>query len=200
MSELEPDQRGAALQVRLARREDCEAIAAVHVTSWQAGYAGLFTAAYLASLSVAERAESWLGILEGSASSTFVATAAGVVVGFVTFAHCRDRDATRERGEVWALYVSPARWSTGTGQALWEAARVRMLHHGYSEVSLWVLARNARGRRFYGALGFEPEQHSEQSFERGGTQLQEVRLRFSRMSAWPCIEQAARLAGGGVKR
>lgn len=178
------------MQVRLARREDSNGIAAVHVESWQAAYAELFTATYLASLSVADREQSWAGILESSASSTFVATLGGAVVGFASFARSRDRDAPNDRGELWALYVAPTSWSTGVGWALWEAARVRMLHQGFAEVSLWVLAGNTRGLRFYGSLGFVPESHPEQSFERGGIKLREVRLRFSHMSASPSIERS----------
>src|SRR3982751_5628079 len=109
------------MELRLARRDDSSGIATVHVQSWQAAYAGLFTPSYLASLSIAEREQSWAGILEVSASSTVVATANDTVIGFICFARSRDRDAPADRGEVWALYVSPSGWSTGVGRALWEA-------------------------------------------------------------------------------
>ena len=181
----------ANMDVTAARREDCHAIAVVHVESWQKAYATLFPAEYLAALSVADREESWLSIIDGSASRTLVAKRDGTVLGFVSFGHCRDQGAGGHRGEVWALYVAPQAWSSGVGWALWEAARVHMLHQGFAEVSLWVLSGNTRGLRFYESIGFRREPHSEQFFERGGARLSEVRLVFNAMSASPSIERAA---------
>lgn len=177
------------MQVTAAQREDCPALAAIHVGSWQAAYASLFPAEYLASLSVAERTESWISILEVGASRTLVAKRAGQVLGFVSFGRCRDEGASANRGEVWALYAAPQAWSSGVGWALWEAARVQMLHQGFAEVSLWVLSGNARGLRFYESVGFRCEPQSEQYFERGGAKLAEVRLVFTGMSANPSIER-----------
>jgi hypothetical protein len=136
------------MRVTSARLEDALALAQIHVASWQAAYVGLFPAEYLASLSVAERQERWQTILVGSTTRTLVAWHEGQVVGFVSFGRCRDAGSPACRGEVWALYASPAAWSTGAGCALWEAARVQMLHAGFTEVSLWVLSGNARGLRF----------------------------------------------------
>ena len=175
--------------VTAARSEDCLALATIHVASWQAAYASLFSPDYLASLSVPERQKSWLALLETAASRTLVARREGEIVGFVSFGRCRDEGAPPDRGEVWALYAAPEAWSTGAGWALWEAARVQMLHAGYGQVSLWVLSGNLRGLRFYEAVGFRREPQSEQSFERGGTTLQEVRLVFEHMSAHPSIER-----------
>ena len=58
------DKALADMQVTAAQREDCRALALIHVTAWQAAYASLFPAEYLASLSVADREESWTSILE----------------------------------------------------------------------------------------------------------------------------------------
>ena len=90
------------------------------------------------------------------------------------------------------MYVAPNAWSTGTGWALWEAARVQMLHAGIAEVSLWVLSGNDRAQRFYRAVGFRRDTEATQYFERGGVKLTEDRLVFARMSADPAIERAAK--------
>jgi len=177
------------MHVTAARREDCRAIASIHVASWQAAYVSLFPARYLDSLSVSERERSWLAILEAHASRTLVAKRDGQVLGFISFGRCRDEGAAADRGEVWALYAAPQAWSVGAGWALWEAARVQMLHAGCTEVSLWVLSGNARGLRFYEAAGFRRDPGSEQCFERGGATLEEVRLVFAPMSAHPCVER-----------
>jgi ribosomal protein S18 acetylase RimI-like enzyme len=179
------------MQVTAARVEDCGALASIHIRAWQTAYASLFPAEYLASLSVAGREKTWVATIEAGASRTLVARRNGEVVGFVSFGRCRDEGAPANRGEVWALYVSPDAWSTGAGWALWECARVQLLHAGYAEVSLWVLSGNARGLRFYEAVGFRKQPESEQYLERGGAKLQEVRLVFEHMSANPSIERTS---------
>lgn len=180
------------VEVTAARLDDCPALARINVASWRAAYASLFPAEYLASLCVADREASWRGIIETSASRTLAARRGGEVLGYITFGACRDAGAAKTRGEVWALYVAPAAWSSGAGWALWQAARVRLLHRGCEDVSLWVLSGNERGQRFYRSVGFEQEAGSAQRFERGGATLTEVKLVFSRMSAEPSVERAHR--------
>ncbi len=184
------------MEVTSARREDARAIAVIHVTSWRAAYASLLPADYLAAMSVEDRAESWAGILETSASRTLVARQDGEVLGFVCVGHCRDQDVAAGRGEVWALYVAPSAWSAGVGWALWEAGRVLMLHRGFGAVSLWVLAGNARGIRFYESIGFRRDIGPAQTFERAGVKLSEVRMVFDGMSASPSVERPARAMRG----
>jgi GNAT superfamily N-acetyltransferase len=60
-------------------------------------------------------------------------------------------------GELYALYVAPAWWSTGTGRALMEHVLTALRADGYPRAVLWVLADNARARRFYGRAGFTPD-------------------------------------------
>ena len=60
-------------------------------------------------------------------------------------------------GELYALYVRPAWWSTGTGRALMERVLARTAAAGYESVVLWVLRDNLRARRFYERAGFAPD-------------------------------------------
>jgi len=57
-------------------------------------------------------------------------------------------------GELYALYVTPAWWSTGAGRALMGSVLSALGGDGYRRVILWVLADNARARRFYERAGF----------------------------------------------
>ena len=59
--------------------------------------------------------------------------------------------------ELYALYVRPAWWSTGTGRALMEKILVRSGAAGYRSITLWVLRDNQRARRFYERAGFAPD-------------------------------------------
>ncbi len=46
---------------------------------------------------------------------------------------------------------------------------------GSRTVSLWVLSKNSRGRAFYEACGFKCVPGSEEVFELGGLQVEEVK-------------------------
>lgn len=57
-------------------------------------------------------------------------------------------------GELYALYVTPAWWSAGAGRALMGSVLTALRDARYSRAVLWVLAENARARRFYERAGF----------------------------------------------
>jgi GNAT superfamily N-acetyltransferase len=61
---------------------------------------------------------------------------------------------TGEVGELYALYLLPAWWSAGVGRALMTSALDSLRGDRYRRVVLWVLADNARARRFYERAGF----------------------------------------------
>ncbi len=71
----------------------------------------------------------------------------------LAFGPCRDEDAAGA-GELFALYIDPARWRTGAGRALLHAARERLRELGFPEAVLWVLCGNDAAERFYAADGW----------------------------------------------
>ncbi|HEX2356272.1 MAG TPA: N-acetyltransferase, partial [Micromonosporaceae bacterium] len=64
------------VRVRPATADDADAIAAVHVQGWQAGYAGIMPADTLAGLDVDERARRWRERLATGAASEFATSVA----------------------------------------------------------------------------------------------------------------------------
>jgi ribosomal protein S18 acetylase RimI-like enzyme len=149
----------ADLTVRPAELTDAEAIARVHVDSWRAGYRGLLADELLAGLSVAERELMWRKRLTGEVAShdehrVDVAVDRGVIVGFVVAGPSEDQDGEARSGEVHAMYVHPDHWSTGVGQALMRSAVDHLAAGGAAQALLWVLASNARARRFYERAGW----------------------------------------------
>ncbi|MDZ7864625.1 GNAT family N-acetyltransferase [Acidovorax sp.] len=165
-----------SLVIRPAQREDAVAIARIHVAAWQAAYAGIIDAAYLAALSTAPRETYWAqAIAQGRPRLLLAQDGGGAVAGWIAFGDCRDTDAPATRGEVWAIYVDPARWSQGAGQALWRQAREQLQEQGKAEASLWVLAANQRAIRFYAALGFAPDPESDRTITVAGAPIDEVR-------------------------
>ena len=77
--------------------------------------------------------------------------------------------------ELYALYVHPAWWSTGTGRALMDRVLAKVRAAGYACITLWVLEANARARRFYQRAGFAPDGARHVLDELGG--VTEIRYR-----------------------
>jgi ribosomal protein S18 acetylase RimI-like enzyme len=145
------------LLVRPARPEDGEAVADLHVRSWQVAYRGLLPDHYLDGLRPEDRMGRYsFGSDDPAAPSTFVATEHDAMRGFVTTGPSRDLDAPGA-GELLALYVDPLAWGLGVGRCLMEHARAQLHETGFRHATLWVLVGNDRAQRFYRADGWLPD-------------------------------------------
>jgi GNAT superfamily N-acetyltransferase len=135
-------------QVRSAKQEDATAIGQAHSEAWRVGFAGLFEPAWLAE-AVRERRTRWqeaLGETRRNGTEVLVSESDGAVTGF---AHFGAGDETATIGEVFALYVRPDSWGTGTAQALTRDALGRLRRQGFERTVLWTPMRAARARTFY---------------------------------------------------
>ena len=168
-----------------AELSDCRAVAQIHVDAWRAAYRQIVDPDYLASLSVERRERMWREAVTSGSPRLLVARDGPSVLGWIAHGACRDADATRAQGEVWAIYVAPASWSLGVGRALLQEALDRMTASGFATASLWVMSGNARAIRFYRSAGFHVEADSEQEFELGEQRVKEVRLSISLAGAGP---------------
>lgn len=163
------------MNIRRASLADARAVAEVHVESWRAAYRDLVPQGYLDALSIDSREKFWRESIERESPELWLAEIESSVVGWVAFGASRDSDAVGRVGEVSAIYLLPAHWSTGIGLKLWLTARGRLIERGFETATLWVFADNARAVRFYRAAGFEPMAGAVQSHERGGKALLEQR-------------------------
>ncbi|HEY7273731.1 MAG TPA: GNAT family N-acetyltransferase [Actinoplanes sp.] len=136
---------------------DVDAVAAVHVRTWQVGYAGIMPDEVLNALDPAVFAESRRSRNAWPGAQTVVAEDDGTIVGFTSFGPHRREHGGSEFvpgiGEIYAIYVTPERWGTGVGRALMTAARDALAAAGDAEMRLWVLTENVRARRFYERAG-----------------------------------------------
>jgi GNAT superfamily N-acetyltransferase len=162
-----------------ATLEDCLEIAQVHVLSWRHTYQDILTADYLAALSVAQREYRWREWVAADSPHVFVAKDEGKVVGFIAFGLSRDKDATANCAEIWAIYLAPSHCSQGIGRKLWLAAHQCLLAQGFKTVSLWVFTENTRAINFYLAIGFKLDPNSASQFTCGGISVDEVRCVFT---------------------
>jgi GNAT superfamily N-acetyltransferase len=141
------------IELRDATTGDAAALTALNVASWRAAYAHLLPEAFLARIDVAAREQRLRGRLADAAQFTVVACVGRRQLGFVTAGPVRD-EPPAQGGEVYALYVDPARTGHGVGSTLLEAAATRLAARGFSRASLWVFTRNAHARRFYEERGW----------------------------------------------
>jgi RimJ/RimL family protein N-acetyltransferase len=152
--------------VRPARPEDSEAIGRVHVAAWRAAYRGLMPDDFLDSLDPAARARRWrAALLEGPGDGRYWAEGHealaliiedddGQVAGINVVGPSR-RQEPAGVGELWMINLEPAAWGRGLATELLGAASDELRRSGYVEAVLWVVAGNARARRFYEREGWK---------------------------------------------
>jgi L-amino acid N-acyltransferase YncA len=142
--------------IREATPSDARAIAEVHVASWRWAYRDDLPADFLDALSVDDRERTWSERLtsDGQAAGTLVAQEQGRVVGFCSFGPCRDDDAMERTAEVMTMYVLEGVAGRGIGRELFTSATDRLRTLDYKQARLWVMASNARSRRFYEQAGW----------------------------------------------
>jgi RimJ/RimL family protein N-acetyltransferase len=146
------------ISVRPATVGDSDQIARAHIRTWQAAYAHVLPAAYLASFDPsvwAQRRRSQIAE-QTPPDECFVAEVDDEIVGHATVGRFRDEAGARDPavGEILAIYVVPEQWSAGVGPALLRAGIDHLVSYGVGEIRLWVIADNPRARRFYERSGF----------------------------------------------
>ncbi len=174
--------------VRYGSAEDAEAISRVRRDAWRAAYAGIITAEIIERATGVpdtdrERAlfvsRPWRRTLV--AEHTPSAAPVTEVIGYASFGPERDVDGAplperaghagspRPRcAELYALYVTPAWWSTGAGRDLMRRVLEETRAGGYPRIILWVLEQNARARQFYERWGFRLDGRSYRADWLGG--------------------------------
>jgi GNAT superfamily N-acetyltransferase len=167
--------------IRSASTADAAQIAAVMRDSWFAAYDGIIAPAIIdrattpdggARVRQSFRMRPWQRMIAAVARQpgrTQADTAAPGIIGYASFGPERDvldmpwpypltsAGSGGEVAELYALYVHPAWWSTGTGRALMDQVLAKVRATGYGCITLWVLEANARARRFYQRAGFIPD-------------------------------------------
>jgi ribosomal protein S18 acetylase RimI-like enzyme len=140
-----------AIIIRAARLDDAGPIARLDVETWQATYAGILGAPYLAGLSPARRETGWTNLLRRDANSVRVAlNGDDELVGFGSCGACRGEP--NFTSEVFTLYVAPDWQNQGIGRSLLLAMFGRLVGQGHSSAVIWVLRENP-ARFFYQRLG-----------------------------------------------
>jgi GNAT superfamily N-acetyltransferase len=163
-------------RIRAARPEDTAELGRVHVRGWQWGYRGQIPAGILDNLDPAERARGWREVMAEPGRGVSILLAEreddGRVVGMASCGPSRQPDG--RTGEVYAIYIEEAVAGIGLGAALLRHAVATLQGQGFERAILWVLATNARARRFYEREGWHADGAAKADDYRGFP-LEEVR-------------------------
>ncbi len=143
--------------IRNATSSDAEAIAHVHIRTWQDAYANIFPQEHLAELSdtLAARTDQWrthITVHEAIPVLVVAEVADGRVVGFAGAGAQTDPEHIYE-AELFVLYILPEFQRKGLGQALFSEVVSALQNLGFSSMLLWVLAQNRSARQFYEKMG-----------------------------------------------
>lgn len=143
-------------KIRVAKPEDANQIAHVHIETWQSAYRGQIPDTYLDSLNIRERTLKWEQILatQDKYSQNYVAIMEDQILGFCTVGQCRDEDKPSTTGELWGIYVKPESMNKGIGSALINRAIEHLKLLNYTDATLWVLTSNTRTRKWYESKGW----------------------------------------------
>jgi L-amino acid N-acyltransferase YncA len=148
------------VHIRVMTGADIHAVSTIRVRGWQSAYVGIVPQCYLDKMSVtrdaAERRR-FFAKSGGRVHNLVAESADGELVGWASLGPYRSQEFPAGVGELYALYARPDRIGTGVGRALITAAVDRATELGWDRLLLWVLAENARARRFYAAAGFAPD-------------------------------------------
>lgn len=140
------------MKIRPETLDDVETVVAMHIRTWQTAYRGMLPDEVLDSLDQAEWVQRRLTTpWDDPDLHALVAEVDGEIVGFVRFGPERQNE---DAGEIYAIYVDPAYWGTGVGDALMRIALETLPH---KEIRLWVLERNSRALSFYARYGLYPD-------------------------------------------
>ena len=159
------------LIVREAKQADADAIATIHVQTWQCAYRGQIPDEYLANLSIEKRKQFWSEATSKphDKSRILVAELDGEVAGFCGGGPSRDEDADKTIGEVYSIYIDQNKMGRGAGTALMKNILTFLKDQGFVKVTLWVLSTNQITKRFYKNHGWKPDGKTKSEINKGIT-------------------------------
>ena len=175
----------ATIVVRPVVASDAAAVGSVHVRAWQAGYAGLFDAAYLAGLSIPDRQKTWADrladggkdLIPGARMFVALDPVDGHVCAWLAAGPARSCTADASVaptapippscGEILSLNAEPEAWGRGISSALLAEGVAELRRQGFERAMLWALKGNARGLRFYEREGWKLDGQTKEETREG---------------------------------
>jgi GNAT superfamily N-acetyltransferase len=137
--------------IHVASEADLQAVARIHVASFQDAYKDIMPASFLAGLSVDGSLSGWKSTFAKYPTNVTVAVSQdGVIEGFCCAGPVVDvvKNSPFEF-QVYGLHVSPNCRRQGVGAVLLRTAFARASREGMSSAIVWTLRDLSLSRRFY---------------------------------------------------
>ena len=168
--------------IRPASSEEIEALAALHVRTWQEAYAGLMPDEYLRTLKPSDRLPVWKRLFADDRVTVFVVESDGELIGFSCGGPSDNEDADATTGELWSIYLLKQYWGKGIGKQLHDTLIDHLRDCGFQKLTLWVLEANKRTRRWYERQGWELEgsRKTDERFGPRGAPLSLSEVRYAK--------------------
>jgi GNAT superfamily N-acetyltransferase len=151
--------KSSPYQIRKATLSDAEAIASVHVKSWQTSYMGIVEQSYLDAISYDERLALRKKVLDSKDILSLVVIWNDEIVGFADAGPLRPtlynekvrslQEDKLQYGEIYAVYLLREHQRKGLGHELYQECKRWFKEGGYSRFVTWALAKNTCARQFY---------------------------------------------------
>ena len=138
--------------IRPVRPADAEALAALHVATWQQAYAHLLPPTFFDEAHLEGRRRMWHRITADPPPASVVRIAesdTGEAIGLAMSGMSAEVDASPRARQLYMLYVTTAHHGSGVGQQLLDAVLAD------EPAMLWVAKENPRAIAFYRRNAFE---------------------------------------------
>lgn len=137
--------------IRWSRPIDSPRLAELHRDAWRYAYAGIIPGPALERM-IARRGSRWWRTMHRFGATALVFEFDGGVAGYATLGPRRGR-GYGGGGEIYELYLRPECHGLGFGRRLFRAAKQRLATAGFAPLTVWSLADNEVGCRFYRGVG-----------------------------------------------
>jgi ribosomal protein S18 acetylase RimI-like enzyme len=101
---------------------------------------------------ISRRGPGWWQNMHRRGFHALVVDCDGELAGYATLGRGRSY-GPEPGGEIYELYVRPEWQGCGLGHRLFVEGRRQLATHGFSKLTVWALADNTLGCRFYRAMG-----------------------------------------------
>jgi GNAT superfamily N-acetyltransferase len=144
--------------IRLAKFEDCDRIAEIHVFSWRSTYREYVNDVFLFhNFLVEKRIKIFKNAIENNIEETYVYEDGPIIKGILTIGNARDEDKDIKCFELWGLYIDPFFIKQKIGTYFVNFCIDEAKKRNREEIVLWVFEKNIGARTFYEKMGFHQD-------------------------------------------